>query len=68
MNFYQSSVGQEQWVVIESFDGKYSSGLTGNYIPVKVLGQFEKNMMIPVFLKDFVGEIVLGEIEPNTAI
>jgi len=60
--FYQASIGQEQWAVVESFDGKYSKGLTGNYIPVRILGKFEKHVMIPVYLKDFVGESVLSEL------
>jgi threonylcarbamoyladenosine tRNA methylthiotransferase MtaB len=41
--FLYSSIGQKQWVIIESSDQTYSRGLTGNYIPVKISGVFTKN-------------------------
>jgi len=51
INFYQSSIGQKQWVIVESSDSSQSHGLTGNYIPVKIPGSFHKNDMIHVQLK-----------------
>jgi threonylcarbamoyladenosine tRNA methylthiotransferase MtaB len=51
MRFYQKSIGQRQWVIVESSDSNYSNGLTGNYIPVKVTGSFNKNDRIHVQLK-----------------
>jgi len=51
MTFYQSSIGQKQWVIVESSESNHSRGLTGNYIPVKIPGLFPKSKMIHVQLK-----------------
>jgi len=64
MDFYHKSIGQKQWIIVESSDNKYSYGLTGNYIPVRVSGTFNKNDMIHVQLthvvsaKEMQGQLV----------
>jgi len=50
-DFFDSSKGQKQWVIVESSDGTYSRGFTGNYIPVKISGVFTHNEMVPVKLQ-----------------
>jgi len=50
-HFYDSSIGQNQWIIVESSENNHSRGLTGNYISVKVSEKLTKNAMVHVQLQ-----------------
>ena len=60
--FYKKNIGKLQKVLIENWENDILYGLSENYIPIKICGEFsEINQIIKIKLNNIQGNRMLGE-------
>lgn len=61
-DYINSCLGMQEILIMEArYQGEYTMGHTGNYLPVWIKGHYERGTLVPVILKEYKDRMIYGE-------